>query len=181
MQDWTLDQTTVPVAARARPWRAARAILALLLLLPQFMGCYSYVPVGGFMPPPGAEVAIRVTDRGRLELSEAIGPGVIRIDGNLVATTDTTVMLGVTSVRYIDLAVPLRWDGERVVISRDLVADLRAKQLSRTRSVLLGVAVAAGAVAASMIAIKGFGPDPGEDRPNGGEEPSQARIPVTIW
>ena len=56
--------------------RAARARIALGLLLLQLTGCYQYVPVGTPQLPAGALVSVGLNDRGRVELADRIGPGV---------------------------------------------------------------------------------------------------------
>lgn len=158
-----------------RPGKGAGALLALLLL-PAATGCYTYAAVGTSPLAPSSEVTFAVTDRGRLALSETVGPGALRVAGRVVETTDTALVLGVTWVKHIDLGVPVQWRGERVVVSREHIADLREKRFSRGRSITLGAVVAAGLAATSLIAIEGFGTDPGDTKPGGGEPPQSSRI-----
>lgn len=163
-----------------RPRRAIRATAALLLLLPPLTGCYTYVPVASSAVPPGTEVTMAVTDRGRVALTDAIGPGVRRIGGSVMSSTDSSVVLAVRSVQHIDLGVPVRWDGERVEVSRDFVSEIREKRLSRTRTgFMIGLALL-GAVGASAIVIDGFGSDPDGTKPDDGEQPQTIRIPLFI-
>ena len=160
--------------------RRGSAVLALLLLLSQLTACYTYVPVEVSALPPGAEVTMAVTDRGRVALTEAVGPGVRRIGGNVMSATDTSVVLAVSSVQHIDLGVPVRWAGERVVVSRDFVSEIREKRLSRSRTAIMVGLVLAGAVAASFVAIEGFGGDDPSNKPPGGEPPQSSRVPLFI-
>lgn len=139
-----------------------------MLLIVQLAGCYSYVPVSSSAVPPGSRIAVAVTDRGRVGLSEPVGPGVRRIEGDFLAETDTSVMLSVSSVQFLDLGMPARWSGERLEISRGFISEIREWRLSRTRTwITLGL-VAVGAIAASFVAIGGFGADDPSDRPPGG-------------
>jgi hypothetical protein len=145
-----------------------RAAVAILLLLPQVTGCYTYVPVTSSSVPAGTLVSAAVTDRGRVELAERIGPGVRRIGGSVVAATDTSIALSVNTIQYLDLGVPLKWSGERVQLSRGLLTDVRERKLAKTRTFVMVGLVTAGLIATSLIAIKGFGGDSPNNRPGGG-------------
>ena len=157
--------------------RRTRAISALLLLIPHLTACYQYVPVVTTQLPAGTRVSLGLTDPGRGALADAVGPGVQRIEGQLLNTSDTAVVLSVLAVQHVDLGVPVKWRGERVAISRDFVRDVREWRISKGRSFLLAGLIVVGAIAASTIAISGFGSDPGSDRPPG--DPGQdAVVPV---
>jgi hypothetical protein len=153
------------------PARAIRATLALGLLIPQLTGCYHYVPVQSSDLPHGAEVSIGITDAGRMNLSERVGPGVRRIGGQVLATTDSTLVLSVRMVDYIDQNLTARWAGERLDLSRHIVREIQERRLSRSRSLFMAGLVAIATFAASKIAISGFGGERGSDRPGG--EPGQ--------
>jgi hypothetical protein len=155
--------------------RRARALIAITLLLPQLTACYQYVPVVTTQLPSGTRVSLGLTDPGRVALADAVGPGVERIEGQLLSTTDTAVVVSVLAVQHVDLGVPVKWRGERVAISRSFVSDVREWRISKGRSWLLAALVLAGAVAASTIAIAGFGSDPPSDRP-GGDDPGQDAV-----
>jgi hypothetical protein len=154
----------LPRAARARPIRAA---LAMVLLIPQLTGCFQYVPVQSAQVPAGAQISVGITDRGRVAMSEAVGPGVRSLEGHLLGRTDTSLVLSVSSVRYFDLGLAT-WAGERVEVGTDYIHDLRERRFSRTRTWIAAAAVAGGLILASFIAIRGFGGDGGPDRPGNG-------------
>jgi hypothetical protein len=139
--------------------RALRASVALLLLLPQLTGCFHYVPASPAALPSGTEVSVGITDRGRVALTETVGPGVRRIGGNLVETTDTTLALAVSTVEYFDLAFPARWAGERVEIPRDLISDVQERRLSRSRTALMTAVIVVAAIGVTFLGITGFGGD----------------------
>lgn len=150
---------------RVAPARALRASVAIVLLLPYLTGCYQHVPVSHTALSPGADVSVRLTDQGRVALSESLGPGVLDLGGRVAARTDSSVVLSVHSVRYADLGVPVRWAGERVEIAYPLIGNTRERRLSRTRTAVMAALVVAGVVASSFIAIRGFGGDPPPERP----------------
>jgi hypothetical protein len=141
----------------------------MLLLAIHLGGCFRYVPVGS--PQPGALVTVGITDRGRVELAEGVGPGVRRISGQVLESSDDRLVMSITTVEFMDVNVPVVMERERFEISRDYVTEVRERQLSRSRSILTGVLVAAGLVAATFIAIAGFGGDDPTDRvpPGNGE------------
>jgi len=153
------------------PARRLRASVAVGLLIPQLTGCYQYVPTSGSALSNGATVSVGVTDAGRAALSEHVGPGIRRIEGRVVSSTDSSLVLSVTAVDYIDRPVPAPWGGEQLVLSRNIVSEIREKRLSRTRSWLLAGVIAVAAVAVSQLAIDGFGGDVPSDKPGG--EPGQ--------
>jgi hypothetical protein len=147
--------------------RRVRAAVAMVLLVPQLTGCFQYAPVQGVQVPTGAQVSVGLTDRGRVAMTEAVGPGVRSIEGQLLGQTDTSLVLSVSSVRYFDLGLAT-WAGERVEVGTDYIHDLRERRFSRTRTWIAGAAVAGGLILASFIAIRGFGGDGGSDRPGNG-------------
>lgn len=138
----------------------------MVLLIPHLTGCFHYVPVGSSAVPSGTEVMVGVTDRGRVELTPVVGHGVRNIGGPLLESTDSSLVLSVTSVQYIDTRDLAAWPGERMELRREFVTDVRERRISRSRTGILAALIAAGIVAASLIAIWGFGDDPGDNRPN---------------
>lgn len=129
------------------------------------VGCYTYTYVAS-MPAPGARVALDLTDVGRVQLADHIGPEVLRIEGWLVSTSDSEFTLRVE--RTIGIrggTVP--WNGEQVTIRTSYVGLERVKQFSAQRTVVLAGAVAAGFV--GLIAGRSLigGSQGGSDGPAG--------------
>jgi hypothetical protein len=139
----------------------------MVLVIPQLAGCFRYVPVQSDLVPPGARVSVGLNDRGRVAMTEAVGPGVRNLEGQLLGRTDTSLVLSVISVRYFDLGLAT-WAGERVEVGTGYIHDLRERRFSRTRSWLAGTAVATGLVLASFMAIHGFGGEGAGNRPGNG-------------
>jgi hypothetical protein len=156
----------------SRAYRALAATLGVTLLAGNLTACYTYVPVAAEGTAPGRQVAIRVTDRGRVELEKQVGSGAQRLEGRLVSATDSTVSLSLTAVRYLDQPAAVRWTGEMVSIDRDFVVDIRERRLSRSKSWLAAGVVAVALGALTTLAIEGFGGSGGDSRPpgNGGGE-----------
>ena len=155
---------------RARPKRL-RAVVAGLLFLPWATGCYTYVPLWQGTPRAGTLVAVGLSDRGRAELANRIGPGVRQLTGRVATLSDSSLTLAVSSVTYIGPGAPMTWNGEMVVIPREVVSGIQERRLSKSRSwIAAGAAVAAIALI-STIAIAGFGSDPPSDKLPGGSNP----------
>lgn len=152
-----------PRAATARRSRAGAALA--LLLVPQLAGCFQHVGVPATGRPTGAEVAVSITDRGREVMTPLVGANVRRINGRVVSSTDTALVLAVTSVDHLR-GEPDRWGGENVAVPRDFISTVGERRLSRGRTAIVLGVVAVGVAVASRIAIEGFGTGNG-----GGERP----------
>ena len=127
---------------RARPVAAAAALLLTA-------GCYSYRPVAGVAPAPGAELRVQLTDAGMSELTRYLGPRVMTVDGRLVEIEpDSTLMLSVKAVHTAEGGLQ-RWPGEGTVrVPNAAVASVSRRTLSRKRT-----AVFAGGLTAALVAI----------------------------
>lgn len=132
--------------------------------------CYVYRPVNG-SPPTGMRVALDLNDRGRVALSDSIGPSADRIEGEVQSAGDSVYVLRVTSVRYTN-GQTHRWTNEPLTVRGDLVRDLRERQLSRARTAFVA-GVSTVALVAFMISrdLLGFGS--GEGSGGGGPGPDQ--------
>jgi len=130
-------------------------------------GCYSYTPIAS-TPAPSIELAVDLTDRGRVHAAPDIGSAVTRVEGSLIDVNDTAYVLAVRSVMGVS-GGRTRWGGERVALPRDYVARTFERRFSRSRTTLVvtGVIAAVGAFFLSKDLL-GFGggsassePDPG--------------------
>lgn len=107
-------------------------------------GCYQYVPIATPAEPPvGERVAFEITDRGRAELAERLGSGVVQVEGNLTTADSTRYVMRVWGLSTIS-GQKAHWSGETVSIARDYVSTVKARQLSKGRT-WLAAGLAAGA------------------------------------
>ncbi|MBL0937343.1 MAG: hypothetical protein IBJ03_00500 [Gemmatimonadaceae bacterium] len=120
--------------------------LLILLTAVSTSACYSYVPVAT-APAPGTEVALLVSDRGRVELGERVGPEMDQLRGTLVSSSESAVTLRMREAVSLR-RVSTTWTGESLTVSPSLLAGVRVKQLDRGRSLLM-----AGGVTAAVIAF----------------------------
>lgn len=134
-----------PAGMAATP--PGRCLLVLLSLF--FTGCYAYAPSFGGSPQPGTKVSLEVNDEGRVALAKMVAPGVLRIQGTLVAIENDAYLLNVYEVKTID-GRSAHWTGERVVVSRDHVGRVSERQFSKGRTVAAVAATVAGLGAVAL-------------------------------
>jgi len=127
-------------------------------------GCYMYTPLETVTPRSDVEVALALTDLGRVEAGHALGPSVDRVEGRVALVSDTAYVLQVASVRDIR-GVVTKWSGETVTVPRAWVGSAFTRRLSRSRTWLLAGAFTAGA--AVFIASRALGIG-GPTMPSGG-------------
>jgi hypothetical protein len=132
-------QTVRPAFAPGRAWRGWTALL--LTGVASVSGCYTQVPVVG-APKPGTTVVLDLSDRGRLALGDSIGSSAARIQGIVQSSSDSSYVLRVSSVQYLN-GQSNRWSGEPLTVRADLVGRTQERQLSRKRTWAAGIGVAA--------------------------------------
>lgn len=151
--------------------RVGRAWAALLLAATSTLGgCYTHAPVAG-VPAPGSTVVLDLTDRGRVALSDSVGPSANRIEGVTEAgSDDSSYALRVSSVQFLN-GQTNRWNGEPLTVRADLVGRARERRFSRGRTYGLAALVAAAIVAVivstDLFAVGDAPPDPGTPPPEG--------------
>jgi hypothetical protein len=131
-----------------RSWRAL-VFPALVALV----GCYLYTPAQGAAPPVGQTVLLSVSDRGRVELRERLGPGVSSIEARVADMEGDQLTLNVYGVKYIS-GESSRWSGESMRLNRDLVEQLWTRRLSKKRTWI--AAGSAAVVITAFIATRGL-------------------------
>lgn len=155
-------------APRALPagWRLRRAC-GLAFLAGTTTGCYSYVPLQPAAVGPGARVVLEVNDRGRVALTDSLGPSVDRIEGEVQSRSDSSYLLSVVFVDYVN-GSRHAWAGEPLSVPADAVGGLRERRISRGRTALAIVggigAVLAFALTRDLLGHGSVGkepPDPG--------------------
>jgi hypothetical protein len=149
--------------------RSVRAAVAVILFAPYLSACFHQVPVSRVGVASGSHVSLQITDQGRIALTESVGPGIQSIDGRVLESTDSSVVLAVASIRFFDLQVPMPRDGERMEIAHGFFSEVRERRLSRSRSFIAAGLAAAGTFLLLMISIEGFGGNDPSDRPPPGD------------
>lgn len=117
-----------------------------LRLLPFVLltGCYVNVPLVGSRPEPvpGTRLVLELTDQGRVGMERQLGPEVARVEGALVSRSDTSYVLGVSTVVGVWGAFS-KWQGERVTLRADYVRRMSERRFSMGRTMAaVGVSAA---------------------------------------
>ena len=137
------------------PRRTRRGRTALMLIgASSLAGCYTSRPVTS-APEPGTTVMLDLNDRARVQLGDRIGPSAARIEGIVQAQSDTSYMLRISSVKYLN-GQSNKWSGEVFTVPASLVSRARIREFSRSRTTAVGVAMAA-AVVTLFATTKFFG------------------------
>jgi len=120
----------------------------LVPILCVLCGCYESVPVELNRVPPGTKMRAILTDAGADTLARYLGPGVQRVDGKLISSTDSNVALSVASVAMRS-GQEQYWKGESISIPRYALATVQQRKINKPRSLLLG-----GAIIAALASIR---------------------------
>jgi hypothetical protein len=152
------------------PARARRVWTALILAgASPLTGCYTTRPLTG-APAPGTTVLLDLNDRARVALGERIGPSATRIAGIAQPGTDSTYVLHISAVEYLN-GQSNQWSGEPFTVPMSLVSQAWQRQFSRSRTVALGTGLTAALLAAVLkMNFNGNGSSTtgGDPRPGGG-------------
>ena len=120
---------------------------AVVLTATGLSACYEYVPMQT-TSAPNARVEVLVTDRGRVELQPQLGQGVLSFEGTLDGRQDSSYVVHVAEVTYINRQTN-RWSGESITVSPQAVRDMRVRRVSRVRT----FAVVASSVGAGLVFV----------------------------
>jgi hypothetical protein len=135
-------------------------------VIPAALGCYQYAPLDTSAGvQAGEHVAVDITDRGRAELSDRLGSGVLRLEGTLTRADSSDLVLNVWRVAQIS-GPTSRWSGESVSLKREYASRVQTRTLNRGRTYLFAGAVGVGFVLfTTQFDLFGFASesgDPGE-------------------
>jgi hypothetical protein len=103
-----------------------RTLIGGILLL---AGCYTYRPLATPAPLPGDRVSAQLTTDGSRDLTAAIGPEVLHVEGDVVSADSTGLDL---EVREIESYRGIRsdWHGEHVHLPKEAVAGMQQRRMS---------------------------------------------------
>ena len=146
-----------------------RRLCVVLGVVPAALGCYQYAPLDTSSGvQAGEHVAVEITDRGRAELGDRLGSGVLRLEGTLTRSDSVDLVLNVWRVAQIS-GPTTRWSGESVRLKREYASRVQTRTLNRGKTFLMAGAVVAGVyLFASQFDLFGFASEnggPGEQPP----------------
>jgi hypothetical protein len=133
-------------------------------VIPAALGCYSYAPLDTSAGvQAGEHIAVEITDRGRAELGDRLGTGVVRLEGTLTRTDSVDMVMNVWRVAQIG-GPSARWSGESVRFKREYASRVQARTLNRGKTYLVaGAAVAGLVVFTKSFGLLGFATGDGDD------------------
>lgn len=129
------------------------------------MGCFRLQPITtGAVPATDTKVGVYVNDAGRAALAMTVGQAIQRIEGTLTEQDLEGYVISVQHIYFLQGGVQI-WTGEKVRIAKEHVQYFAVRQLSKGRTVALGV-VGVGSVALMLSqGLFGMGLGDGPDVP----------------
>ena len=137
-----LPSTNRATFVSTRRWRAWTALV--LAVVSPLTGCYSTRPLTT-APVPGTTVVLDLNDRARVQLGDRIGPSAASIEGVVQPGSDSGYVINISSVKYLN-GQTNQWSGERFTLSPTLVTQAWQREFSRSRTMSLGLGIAAAIV-----------------------------------
>lgn len=129
--------------------------------------CFAYAPVRS-TPAPGSQVALEITDEGRVALNEKIGPGVVRLEGTLAGVEGDDLLVDASAARQVRGYVS-ELGGVRVRLPQRFVTRMDERRFSKKRTLMVGGALV-GVVVAFFVTKIGGKSTPGDEDPGGGPD-----------
>ena len=155
-----------------------RAGAALLIASSASTACYSYVPISMASAAPQEDVRLRVTEEAAARLAKDLGVFSTEIDGQFARETGDSVSVGV-SVDRTYRGTTIGTTTQTIFLGRSEVVEVRKRQFSRPRTVLLsaGTVVGFGLLAVGVTQL--VDPNgPSQDQPPPPPPSSPVRRPL---
>lgn len=169
---WRSDPAGAP---RRMPALRHMLFAALLCGPPLVSGCYTYRLVEE--APVGSVARLRVPIQSAI-VDPNSPPETVAIEGLIIAFGDTISFEA--SSRQVTGAFREVVQYDTLRVARDGLASIEVREFSRTRSVVLGVAVAAGTTGLALAALGAEGGQAGDRPGEGGAESFTAGISVGV-
>ena len=108
------------------------------------VGCYTLRPAKGTQPLVGSQIALDINDAGRAALGGSLGPEVSQIEGRLSQHDSGEYVVAVSMIHLLRGGEQV-WSGEKVHVKAEHVSSVYERELSKSRSAVMG-ALGAGAL-----------------------------------
>jgi hypothetical protein len=136
-----LDHHSAPVRSTLASTRRRAWVALMLAGVSPLTGCYSTRPLTT-APAPGTTVVLDLNDQARVQLGDRIGPSAASIEGIVQPGNDSGYVINIASVKYLN-GQTNQWSGERFSLAPGLVTQAWQREFSRSRTVSLGLGIAA--------------------------------------
>jgi len=125
---------------RTGSWIRVAVVLALS------SSCYRFTPIEGSAPEAGREVRLALSDEGSVRMAPLIGPRIDAIDGKVMETSDTALVVGVQAV-VAQGGRSMAWNMERLTVPRSAVSSVHSRTLDRKKTWIVAGLGVVGALA----------------------------------
>jgi len=122
---------------------AVALVFPLLIAGAANTGCYSYVPISMAAVEPKQEVRVRVTPEAAARLSKELGVFSTELDGQFTREGADSVSVGVPIDRSYN-GNTIGTTTQLLFLGRSEVVDVRKREFSRSRTVLVSAGTAVG-------------------------------------
>jgi hypothetical protein len=153
-----------------------RMVRAAAVCVPLLASCYEYAPMETSAARPGETVSFDITDQGRMALSDRFGPGLARVEGQVVRVDADQLVVNVYSVAQLS-GQKTMWSGETTSLQRSYLGTANGRQFSRSRTAIAAVG-AVGVLGALIASVKLSGSFSGSSSEPVTHPPVSIRIPV---
>ena len=113
-------------------------------------------------------MSVELSERGTVNLAQKIGQSVVVVEGNITDASASSLTLALESVRRRGESTVANWNGESITLSSDDIAQVKRRELSRSRTFAASTAL----VAASVGIIVGIAKATGQASGGGGPKPT---------
>ena len=160
--------------------RRARTAITGVFVLPYLTGCYTYRQGVGSGVAPGTDVSLTITDEGRVGLGQRMGAGILRVNGKLVDHPDTSYVVRVSSIDFINAGTS-HWSGEEIRMPKDYVGSVSTREFSRNKTWLtVGIVAGALALGIATVALVGSGTEGDDSAGSGGDGQTSRKAPPRV-
>ena len=122
------------------PWKSVAALPLVVA------GCYKYVSTDLAGLSPATAVSVELSTRGTMNVASKIGENVVAVEGSVTQVSQSSLTLSLHGVRRRGDNATSTWNGESITLASDEIADVKRRQLSRSRTVVASAAFAAASV-----------------------------------
>src|SRR5437867_330096 len=126
-----------------RAGQVTRAIAVLLIAGAASSACYTYVPVSVEGVQPKEDVRLRVTETAAARLAKDLGSFSTVVDGQFAPEGPDSVSIGVAIDRSYR-GTTIGTTSQALFLARSEIVDVRKREFSRSRTILLGAGTVAG-------------------------------------
>jgi hypothetical protein len=107
-------------------------------------GCYMRQPLETEPPPPATRIVADLTDAGTVAMSNALGPGVLEVEGVVTSADDNAWALNMLRAEHRD-GRSIAWNREPVSFPRTALVNPVVVVLDKKRSLLAAGGITLGA------------------------------------